>query len=62
MNSEIKKEGIEFLKEVNLFECNEYALKIVFKLFRNMNNIKTRKKITFTEGDFDNEFVINEDI
>jgi hypothetical protein len=62
MNSELKKEGINYLKEVNLFDCNEDALKMVFKLYRKINNIKTRKKITFTNGDFENEFVIDEDI
>ncbi len=61
MNSELKKEGIHFIKQVNLFDCNEDALKMVFKLYRKMNNIKTRQKITFTQGDFENEFVINED-
>jgi hypothetical protein len=62
MNSELKKEGINYLKDVNLFDCNEDALKMVFKLYRKMNNIKTRKQITFSKGDFGNEFVINEDI
>jgi len=62
MNSELKKEGINYLKDVNLFDCNEDALKMVFKLYRKINDIKTRKKITFTEGDFENEFVIDEDI
>lgn len=62
MNSELRKEGIKYLKDIDLFYCSEDALKMVFKLYRKMNNIKTRKNITFSKGDFGNEFVINEDI
>ena len=62
MNSELRKEGIKYLKDIDLFYCSEDALKMVFKLYRKMNNIKTRKNITFSKGDFGNEFEINEDI